>query len=78
MSTDKYRSIFFEAIVYLLLLFFFPQRAKGFGHDFARQVHSRCLDFCHRHISCSSLKEQCQGDFAVLGQFCAKIITLRL
>ena len=25
-----------------------------------------------------SLKEQCHGDFAVLGQFCVKIITLRL
>ena len=24
------------------------------------------------------LKEQCHKDFAVLGQFCAKIITLRL
>ena len=24
------------------------------------------------------LKEQCHEDFAVLGQFCAKIITLRL
>ena len=24
------------------------------------------------------LKEQCHDDFAVLGQFCAKIITLRL
>ena len=24
-----------------------------------------------------SLKEQCHGDFAVLGQFCVKIITLR-
>ena len=26
----------------------------------------------------SILKEQCHGDFAVLGQFCSKIITLRL
>ena len=25
-----------------------------------------------------TLKEQCHEDFAVLGQFCAKIITLRL
>ena len=25
-----------------------------------------------------NLKEQCHEDFAVLGQFCAKIITLRL
>ena len=24
------------------------------------------------------LKEQCHEDFAVLGQFCAKIVTLRL
>ena len=24
------------------------------------------------------LKEQCYEDFAILGQFCAKIITLRL
>ena len=26
----------------------------------------------------STLKEQCHEDFAVLGQFCAKVITLRL
>ena len=29
-------------------------------------------------IKKSCLKEQCHEDFAVLGQFCAKIITLRL
>ena len=30
------------------------------------------------HCINQALKEQCREDFAVLGQFCAKIITLRL
>ena len=31
------------------------------------------------HLYCTrDLKGHCQEDFAVLGQFCAKIITLRL
>ena len=32
---------------------------------------------CHLGYT-DTLKEQCHEDFAVLGQFCAKIITLRL
>ena len=37
------------------------------------------LTFLKQTIFISSLlKEQCDEDFAVLGQFCAKIITLRL
>ena len=29
-------------------------------------------------LFCKRLKEQCHEDFAVLGQFCAKIVNLRL
>ena len=37
-------------------------------------IKNVCLEILEQR----SLKEQCHEDFAVLGQFCAKIITLRL
>ena len=36
------------------------------------------LSVSHPHSQSSHWKEQCYEDFAVLSQFCAKIITLRL
>ena len=46
-----------------------------------QQIKSKNCDIAddkQRRQFSPSLKEQCHEDFAVLGQFCAKIITLRL
>ena len=41
------------------------------------QSENAVYNFLRRSVG-EVLKEQCHEDFAVLGQFCAKIITLRL
>ena len=43
------------------------------------KIPSLIKDVCQSYVHwVSSLKEQCHEDFAVLGEFYAKIITLRL
>ena len=48
---------------------------KGTSESLQSEFKSHKVTLAHKPFN---LKEQCHKDFAVLGQFCSKIITLRL
>ena len=54
-----------------------PEKCKVILWFTSVKIYNKKIDEEKQNIS-GGLKEQCHEDFAVLGQFCAKIITLSL
>ena len=71
--SDYYNLILLRAVINPI----FDSLTHSFTFKYSVQSNAELMSFFNYKVD-FILKEQCHEDFAVLGQFCAKIITLRL